>query len=290
MNMPTLIVMCGLPGSGKSTYTKLYINEHPGTIALSSDSIREELYGDESIQGDPAEVFGLMHKRAKEYLSEGKTVMYDATNMSRKDRRGILSCCSRQVRKECHIIWAPIEECIARDAKRTRHVGKSVIDYMVKRFQAPYEDEGFDEIKVIRPEGFDECAYTNKCLTDMILSQDNPHHRLNVREHCEAAYEYVKARSNDPQLLLATLFHDVGKPYTKAFVDSQRRPSEIAHFYQHQCVGAWMSYGLEGATPFVAWLITNHMEQFLNTKYYKTLLEYLKQPLDLLHEGDLQAH
>lgn len=290
MKMPTLIVMCGLPGSGKSTYTKHYIEKYPNTVALSSDSIRAELYGREEVQGNPGEVFGLMHKRTLDYLSAGKNVIYDATNLSRKDRGGIVASCPKYVRLECHIIWVPIEQAILQDAGRSRRVGREVIDRMVKRFQAPYYDEGFDEIKVILPQGFDSQTYTNQCLEEMILPQDNPHHRMNVREHCESAYQHVKELGANEEVVLATRFHDVGKPYTKVFTDSQGRPSDIAHFYQHQCVGAWMSYGLVGATTYMAWLICYHMDIFLNTKYYKGLPEFLKKDLDLLHAGDMHAH
>jgi hypothetical protein len=85
------------------------------------------------------------------------------------------------------------------------------------------------------------------------------------------------------------LAHDIGKPYVKAFVDSKGNACETAHYYQHNCVGAWMSYGLE-YSPFGAWLISVHMDPFLNTKYYNKLPAYLKKRVDLLHEADLAAH
>ena len=52
-----LIILCGIPGSGKTTYAKKYIENNANTIHLSSDAIRKELYGDESVQGNPGEVF-----------------------------------------------------------------------------------------------------------------------------------------------------------------------------------------------------------------------------------------
>ena len=77
MTRPKLIILCGIPGSGKSTYAKTYTERNYNTIHLSSDEIRKELYGDENIQGNPGEVFTLMQKRAVEAFNNGYSVLYD---------------------------------------------------------------------------------------------------------------------------------------------------------------------------------------------------------------------
>lgn len=289
MNSPKLILLVGPPGAGKTTYAIKYIEEHPGTVHLSSDGIRKELHGDESIQDNPGEVFAIMQKRAVAGLDFGYDVIYDSTAMTRKDRAGIIAACPKFANIECHIIWAPIEACIERDTVRERTVGKEVIDRMLKRFQAPYYDEGIDEIKIILPNEFDADEYWDKCFDAMDIPHDNPHHTLNILDHCMAATDYALDNGYGWDVILAALAHDVGKPYVKAFVDSKGNTCETAHYYQHNCVGAWMSYGFE-YDPFVVWLISVHMDPFLNTKYYNKLPTYLKKQVDLLHEADLNAH
>ncbi len=294
MNRPKLILLVGPPGAGKTTYAHQYIEEHPGTVHLTSDGIRKELHGDETIQDNPGEVFAIMQKRAVAGLDFGYDVIYDATNMTRKDRAGIIASCPKFVKIECHIVWAPIEACIEHDAARERTVGKVVIDRMLKRFQAPYYDEGIHEIKVIYT---DDVNYS-KCMCDafdaMKISHDNPHHTLDIYEHCCAAQDYIydSDKDNTGRVAIAAMMHDIGKPYTKAFVDSNGNTCDIAHYYQHQCVGAWMSYCLYGDTvPIdVAWLVSTHMEPFFNSKYYNKLPTYLKKQVDLLHEADRNAH
>ena len=293
MYRPKLALLVGPPGCGKSTYAKKYIEEHDNTIHLSSDGIRAELYGDESIQTDPWRVFALMQSRAVEALNNGQNVVYDATNMTRKDRSGIIAACPKFVKIECHIIWAPIETCIRRDAARKRTVGKDVIDRMLKRFQAPYYEEGIDEIEIVEPNSWyvGENDYVEQCWEDMRIPHDNPHHTLNIADHCHSALQYLSDKeAEDADLCVAALLHDIGKPYVKAFVDAKGNPCEYAHYYQHHCVGAWMSYGCNAVTPYSAWLISVHMDPFLNTKYYNQLPAYLKAKVDLLHEADLAAH
>ena len=294
MNRPKLILLVGIPGSGKTTYAKKYIEKESNTLHLSSDTIRKELYGDESIQGNPAEVFSLMQKRAVEALNEGHDVLYDATNVTRKDRASIIGICPKFAKIEAHIIWAPIETCIERDSKRERTVGKAVIDKMLKRFQAPYYDEGIDEITIVRYDDWDWNGhdYAEQCFINMMIPHNNPHHTLDISGHCHEAERYLCNNKHivDDDLLFATLRHDIGKPYVKAFIDSKGNPCEHAHYYQHQCVGAWMSYGFGSITPFSAWLISTHMDPFMNTKYYRNLPPFLKKDIDLLHEADLNAH
>lgn len=293
MFRPTLVVLVGISGAGKTTYAKKYIAENGNTVHLSSDSIRKELYGDESIQDNPAAVFELMQKRAIEALNEGKDVVYDATSVTRKDRASIISKVPKFARVECHIIWAPIEICIERDAARERIVGEEVIDKMLKRFQAPYFDEGFDYIRVVLPDGFDPWNddYIFNHIEAMKIPHDNPHHTLGIADHCSAAYEYLESKGcDDMDLILAAALHDIGKPYVKAFMDAKGEPSEIAHFYSHQNVGAWMAYGASNDAIDIAWYVSTHMDPYLNTKYYNNLPKFLKEKIDLLHEADKNAH
>jgi predicted kinase len=295
MNRPKCIILCGIPGSGKTTYAKKYIKKHENTIHLSSDKIREELWGNESTQGDNNDVFSLMQKRAIEALNNGHNVIYDATNVTRKDRAYIISQCPKFVKIEAHVVWAPIETCINRDAERERTVGIEVIDRMLKRFQAPFIDEGIDDIKVILPDEWNlqtSLEYQDKLWDAMDIPHDNPHHALNIKEHCYEAFKYAYNNyQNEPKIISAATWHDVGKPYVKSFVNAKGDPSEYAHYYQHHCYSAYLTYGLDPSIhPIVPWLVSVHMDVYLNTKYYNHLPKYLKDKVDKLHDCDVKAH
>lgn len=290
MKRPRLVILVGPPGVGKTTYASVLKKHKPKIVHLSSDKIRLELWGNEATQGDNNEVFSLMQKRTIEALNNGKDVIYDSTAMTRKDRASIISQCPKFVYIETHIIWAPIEVCIERDANRERTVGKEVIDRMLKRFQPPFYDEGIDRIEIIHPEWFDDSSYTNTIEEAMRIPHDNPHHSVGVREHCIEAYLCAVEQHFNPDVQYAAVYHDIGKPYTKAFIDSKGNPSETAHYYSHHNVSGWLAYGLTNTSPFRAWLIGNHMEPFFNTKYYQKLPPYLGVYIDELHLCDLAAH
>lgn len=290
MHKPELILLCGLPGSGKTGWAEEWTTYHVNTIHLSSDAIREELWGDASIQKDPDQVFDLMQRRAVDALNNGKNVVYDATALTRKDRAHIIAACPKFAKISVYIIWAPIEVCIKRDAARERSVGETVINRMVRRFQMPFYDEGIDKIGVVNTSNIDTSLYVTSLRGAMEISHDNPHHTLQIGVHCDVAADYALSHGYDRNIWQAAFWHDVGKPYVKEFKDAKGNASDVAHFYSHQNVGAYLICGCYDMTPEIPWLVSTHMEPFLNSKYYKNLPPYLKKMVDQLHEADLAAH
>lgn len=146
--MSTLYIMIGPPACGKSTLAK-NLTEKFGAITVSSDEVRRELYGDESVQKDHGKVFGLCHDRMCQSLLEGKEVVFDATNLVPKHRINLIDL-ARTV-GGCDLVvgiiyTGTLETCLERNSKRARKVPEGVIRNMynsLKRFP-PSFDEGFD--------------------------------------------------------------------------------------------------------------------------------------------------
>lgn len=298
---PNFTMFVGLPGSGKSTWCEPY-ERNPKCKVISSDAIRKELYGDENCQNNPQKVFDIMKERTLDALDKGYDVAYDATNIIRKFRVEFLKCLPSYVNKIAFICWAPLEVCIERDSKRDRTVGKAVIDKMVRRWETPYYDEGWDLIYLNRSAVWDPVKYRENLVHSMDIPQDNPHHTLSVLNHCTTALElydrmYVTTTGNVPFYYCreAVLFHDCGKPYTKTFVNKKGESTDVAHYYSHENVGAYFIFGLfpggaDSDAIYASWLVNSHMCQFINEKYYKSLPTYLKEQVNLIHEADKLAH
>ena len=235
-----MIILVGLPGSGKSTYARSIMDPEGHLQYCSSDKVREELYGDENIQGDPNRVFRVLHNKVKNLLDRGYDVIYDATNVTRKNRHSII----QEVKKYCdeieaHIIWAPVGQCISRDRDRKRSVGEDVIRKFLYRWQSPFYDEGFTKIKVVHNTNinFDPINFRNMMIENMKIPHDNPHHILGVWEHCQVTSAYVNDKFTDIAVREAAPIHDVGKPWVKGFEsDENGKMLPIAHYYQHHCV------------------------------------------------------
>lgn len=281
----TLTLLIGPPGCGKSTYANKYANEiGESAVILSSDTIRKELFGDENCQDNPGLVFETMRTRARNELFNGKHVIWDATNMTRKNRASAISCKTADTKVEVIIVWNPLEKIIEQDLTRKRIVGKDVIMRMLRNFQFPYYDEGIDDIKIYKTSTFNVNPMDK---TD--ISQDNPHHTLTIKDHCLKAWKYALDNKMSYEVCIAACLHDCGKVETKSFTDVKGNPTDIAHYYGHQGVSAWKATGSD-FNYFILWLISNHMEPYFNSKYYKNLPQWMKKELDDLHKADEFAH
>lgn len=314
--MPAFVMVVGLPGSGKSTYIEKYyqtFNVH------SSDAIREELSGDVNNQDINKQVFNTLHKRVKEDLSNGKSVVYDATNISWKRRKTFLQeLNSIKCRKECILMATPFELCVQRNNARDRVVPYFVIERMYKNFDIPWYNEGWDAITIAYADTTAMTQYGDwsRFVTDHLdFEQESKWHTETLGDHCLKTLQYVDSREADLtpgnilETKIAAALHDCGKPFCKTFKDSKGEPSEFAHYYNHENVGAYNSlfYGKEDGVDslLVAALIRYHMvlhffkdwKQRTVDKYEKEFVEheYLQlikfyDALKILHEGDKKAH
>ncbi len=147
--MATLTLMVGLPGSGKSTYTKTKIDSR--TKILTSDEIQRELFGfDENPEHNDI-IFETLLNRAREFLKQGKDVLIDTTNTSVENRKKTLSHFEDlKIRRAAIVIENPVEICIKQDSIRRRNVGEQAIRELAENFSYPTKAEGFDEISIIK--------------------------------------------------------------------------------------------------------------------------------------------
>lgn len=300
--MPNFIMLVGIPGCGKSTLTEKLASE--GYAIHSSDAIRVE-----KNMHDPKQsflIFEIMHKRIKADMEAGKDIVYDATNLSRKNRKNYLDSIKKYTnyKKICYLFVVPVDVCQERNSHREGYakVPDYVYDRMLRAFEVPMMSEGWDEIVPILYDGEVHLDFGN--LDE--FSQNNRHHSLTLGEHMKAAAKYLEDK-NAPQLLIdLARVHDIGKFYTKKFENYKGEATEEAHYYGHENYGAYIylimwlrdqDRSFEEALH-IAQLINWHMAPFLRWgKSGKTLekdkailSEEFIEEINLFHEADAFAH
>ena len=139
--MKKLLILRGLPASGKSTFARNLLTENPHAWKrLNKDELRAML--DNSVHSVPNEKFV---ERVRDFmlveaLKEGKHVVIDDTNLSERPIERITQVVQKymkdsgdKVHTEIKDIDTSLEECLERDEKREKKVGRDVIMRMYKQ-------------------------------------------------------------------------------------------------------------------------------------------------------------
>lgn len=165
--MATLIIMRGLPGSGKSTRARKWIDEDPEHRArVNRDELRKLIHNGKFIKGSKDNpgteqtIIKAQLAMAEKFLKSGLDVVDDNTNLPNRSVKQLVEV-AEKVGAEWEIIDltdTPINECILHDSQREQFVGEEVITNLYKKFiqgkgyPLPFEMTAKPEFEVQRYE------------------------------------------------------------------------------------------------------------------------------------------
>lgn len=133
--MKKIILLKGLPGSGKSYWAKAQCNAE--TVRVNKDDIRA-MMGGEFSKGKENITLAIRDQAVIQALKQGKTIIVDDTNFAPQHEarmREIALAFDAQV--EIMLFDTPVADCIKRDAARPNPVGKAVIMDMYRKYLKP---------------------------------------------------------------------------------------------------------------------------------------------------------
>lgn len=136
-----LIVLSGIPGSGKSTYAADYASKNPDTYIVTSDAIRRELFGRVDDFSQEEIVWEKFENLVREKAATHKTIIADSsatTNVRRLRWAHIF----RHLFDKIELVYfdIPFSVCLERNEKR--HMTIPYTDMVVMRdaFEKPSKE------------------------------------------------------------------------------------------------------------------------------------------------------
>jgi predicted kinase len=141
-----VVVLVGLPGSGKSTYLDKVVG------VLSSDAIRLLLADDPTDQSIHERVFQTLRYLLRQRLAIRRGITYvDATNLTPAERSPYIGIgLSYGCEVEAVYFDVPLAICRERNARRRRVVPESALETMAAKLIPPAVGEGFHRVITIR--------------------------------------------------------------------------------------------------------------------------------------------
>ena len=132
---PALIVVSGLPGTGK-TYFCNRLTERLPSVVLESDVLRKTLFSPPRYSAkESSQLFRAIHQLIQKLLAKGIPLILDATNLSERNREYLYSIADRLDAKLVLVrVEAPPEVVRQRlEARRDKPENKSDADWEIYR-------------------------------------------------------------------------------------------------------------------------------------------------------------
>ncbi len=152
--MPTLYLMLGYPGAGKTTTAKV-IADITGATLLSSDALRFEMFDSPRFSEEEHEqLYRELNQRTEKLLASGKDVVYDANLNRHEHRREKYDICE-QANATPKLIWVRTPKELAK--QRATHESRKhftprgealadMFDRIANLIEEPKQDEHHIEI------------------------------------------------------------------------------------------------------------------------------------------------
>ena len=118
-NRLALIMMVGAPGTGK-TYVARRLAAALGATLVQTDAIRKQhFHPPRYTPAEHATVYRLAHEHIRRLLSQGRSVIFDATNLL-EDRRQEVYRLAEEAGAALLIIWTYAPEAVVAERLRSR--------------------------------------------------------------------------------------------------------------------------------------------------------------------------
>lgn len=206
--MSTVILTTGLPGSGKSTWAKNFLDQTTGQFVLTSrDDIRKMLgcfpIGNKDQENLVSKIQDDVIVKA---INAGYCVIVHDTNLNSKSPTRIKKLFDGDVQfMVADFTNVPVETCIERDAQRENPVGEKVIRNMARQLQKPWRltPEFMNDVELSVPLEYDPAL-----PWAIVIDTDGT-----TAHHNRSPYDYARCYTDTPDPHMQELLRHLDQNY-----------------------------------------------------------------------------
>lgn len=251
-----ILILKGLPASGKSTYAKELLAKHPNVYKrINKDDLRTMLDDGQHSKGREQFILKARNVLIREVIESNMSPIVDDTNLNplhEAEIRKIAESYSPAIPVEVKEFNESVRTCIERDAKREKPVGGKVIRDMAKRWlpsvqKVLEQDTSLPRAIICDVDGtlahmvnrgpYDTTKYMDDDVDDDI--------RLIVNAHHTAGYKVIIMSGRDEQFKEVTMDwlikHEIFFDEVWMRPNNDRRPDNIVkeELYEMHVIGQY---------------------------------------------------
>lgn len=145
-----ILILIGIPGSGKSTWAKDYVKYHDDYIRVNRDDFREMLKSAQVCENKIEDMItGLVNQTIENALMKRLNVIVDNTNLKVKYINDIIEKFKYSADIDYRVFDVSLDKAIERDSNRDKKVGGTVINKMNKEYKVLMDSFDFQPVKKI---------------------------------------------------------------------------------------------------------------------------------------------
>ena len=144
-------MLVGIPTAGKSTFSN--DPKYKKYVRVSSDDILQEVAKERQqsyntvFKGNIRFAQIAMMKVLRKAIEDGKSIIWDQTNLTKKQRREKLKHIPAHYKKTAVYFIVDLETALKRNTQRPgKVIPPEILERMIKEYELPTNEEGFDTI------------------------------------------------------------------------------------------------------------------------------------------------
>lgn len=150
-----ILILVGIPASGKSTWSSDYVRRNPDWVRVNRDDFRKMLKNEQVCEPKIEDmVTDLMKATITKCLMRKLNVIIDNTNLKQKYINDFIETFKYDADIDYRVFDISIDKAIERDNNRAAKVGEGVIKKMYKDFKVLMDSFDFQPVKKQRPPEF----------------------------------------------------------------------------------------------------------------------------------------